>query len=75
MAKTIMISDKLYGELKKIKDDKSFTETILYFMKNSRKTGSGLREVAGSLPKNDKEYEGVFKALRPSYKKWSKKYA
>lgn len=76
MAKTIMIANSVYGELKEVKKDRSFSEAIKDLMDKSKpKTGAGLRECAGLLPKEDKEYEKIMKELKPLYKKWTQKYA
>ena len=77
MAKTIMISNELYKDLKSIKHNRSFTETIKYLLgkKEKRKTGAGLRSCLGLLDKNDNEYEKIMNELRPLYKRWTKKYA
>ena len=76
MAKTIMISNDLYKELKIVKRDRSFSEVIKGLIEaKKRKTGSGLRECLGLLDKNDSEYERALKELRPLYKKWTKRYA
>ena len=76
MAKTIMIANSVYEELKEIKKDRSFSETIKEMMDRSKpKTGAGLKECAGLLPKEDKEYEKIMKELKPLYKKWTQKYA
>ena len=76
MAKTIMISNEIYSNLKKIKADRSFTETIKYLMeeKSYKKTGAGLRECLGLLKKDDKEYDKIMEELKPLYKKWTKRY-
>jgi len=77
MAKTIMISNDVYKELKDAKKDKSFSETIknLIERKNTRKTISDLRECLGLLDKDDNEYDKIMKELRPLYRKWTKRYA
>ncbi len=77
MAKTIMISNEVYGELKEAKSDRSFSETIkdLMIAKPHLKTGAGLRECLGLLKKDDKEYEKITKELKPLYKKWTQRYA
>jgi len=77
MAKTIMISNWVYKELKDAKKDKSFSETIkdLIERKNTRKTIAGLRECLGLLGKDDNEYDKIMKELRPLYRKWTKRYA
>ncbi len=76
MAKTIMISNLVYEELKHAKKDKSFSETIKDMMDKSKpKTGAGLRDCAGLLHKGDREYEKIIKELKPLYKKWTQRYA
>lgn len=76
MAKTIMISNVVYEELKHAKKDKSFSETIKDLMEKSKpKTGAGLRDCVGLLPKEDKEYEEIMRELKPLYKKWTQRYA
>jgi len=76
MAKTIMISNEVYNELKRIKNKNSFTETIYSLMeKTKRKTGAGLRECLVLLDKNDKEYDKIMKELKILYKRWTQKYA
>ena len=71
MAKTIMIADKIYEELKKAKGaDKSFTEVIaeaLDSAKSKRKTGEGLKEFAGIF-EGDTEYDEAFKWLKKAEK-------
>lgn len=78
MARTIMIADKVYAELKKMKGpDKSFSEVILESLevsKAGRKTGEGLREVAGIL-EGDAEYDEVKRYLKKKWKEWDKRYA
>jgi len=76
MAKTIMISNEIYGELKKIKDSMSFTETIKNLLENkkeAKKTGAGLRDCLGLL-KRDKEWEEIEKELKRGWKRWDKRY-
>ena len=76
MAKTIMIANSVYEELKEVKKDRSFSELIKDLMDKSRpKTGAGLMECAGLLPKDDKGYEKIMKKLKPLYRKWTQKYA
>ena len=76
MAKTIMISNEVYGELKHSKKDRSFSETIKDLMDKSKpKTGAALMECVGLLPKEDKEYEKIMKEVKPLYKKWTQRYA
>ena len=74
MAKTIMISNKLYEELKGAKKDRSFSETIMDLMEIAKwKIGADLRKHVGIL-KDDKEYDKIMNDLRPLYKKWTKRY-
>jgi len=77
MAKTIMISNEVYEELKEAKSDRSFSETIndLMIEKPRLKTCAELRECLGLLKKGDKEYEKIMKELKPLYKKWTQRYA
>ena len=74
MAKTIMISNQIYEELKNIKKDKSFSETIMDLVEIAKwKTGADLSKHVGIL-KDDKEYDKIMKELRPLYRKWTKRY-
>ncbi|MBI2650352.1 antitoxin VapB family protein [Candidatus Woesearchaeota archaeon] len=76
MAKTIMIANNVYEELKEAKKDRSFSETIKELIEKSRpKTGAGLKDCIGLLPKEDKEYEEIMRELKPLYKKWTQRYA
>ncbi|HLD43422.1 MAG TPA: antitoxin VapB family protein [Candidatus Nanoarchaeia archaeon] len=76
MAKTIMIANKVYEELKEMKEDKSFSEAIRALMeRKSSKTGSSLRACLGRLERTDAEYESSRKSLRKEYAKWNKRYA
>ena len=76
MSKTIMISNSVYEELKGIKHDRSFTDTIRYLLekKETKKTGAGLRKCAGLLDKDDDKYGKIMKELRPLYRKWTMRY-
>ena len=76
MAKTIMISNELYKELKKIKKENSFTEVIKDLLDRTQKTkkGSDLLNCFGIL-KRDKEWEEIEKDLKRGWGAWSKKYA
>lgn len=71
MARTIMVADRVYEELKKMKGpDKSFTEVIteaLDSVKSKRKTGEGLKEFAGIF-EGDTEYDEAFKWLKKAEK-------
>jgi predicted CopG family antitoxin len=74
MAKTIMISNNIYNELKMRKKNRSFSELItdLLYVKKKR-TGEGLKECIGLL-KGDKEFAEIRKDLDKGWKKWNKKY-
>lgn len=76
MAKTIMIANSVYEELKEVKKDGSFSEAIRHLIEKSKhKTGAGLMDCIGLLPKEDREYEKIMKELKPLYKKWTQRYA
>lgn len=77
MAKTLMVSNDAYDSLKKMKNDKSFTEVIMGLIEknNKKKSGAGLKECLGLLGKDDDEYNRIAKEMKPLYKKWTKKYA
>ncbi len=76
MAKTIMIADKVYEELKKAKGtDKSFSEVIVEALEASKpkkKLGAALKEVAGIL-EGDTEYDEVMKWSKKMWKKSDEK--
>ncbi len=76
MARTIMISNELYKELKKIKKENSFTETIKDLLDRSKevKTGKDLFPLIGAL-KNDKEYDEIMKEVKKGWAAWTRKYA
>lgn len=75
MAKTIMISNQVYEELKEVKNDRSFSETIKDLIEaKGMKTGKDLVKHVGIL-KDDKEYDKIMKELKPLYKRWTKRYA
>ncbi len=71
MARTIMISNKVYAELKKAKGkDKSFSEVIADALERSnekKKTIGGLIEFAGVF-EGDTEYNEAFKWLKKAEK-------
>lgn len=75
MAKTIMVSNIAYEELKKIKDEnKSFSDVIVDLVrKHKTKTGADLWKHFGVF-KGDKEYE-MTKDVKKGWAKWQKRYA
>ena len=74
MAKTIMIANKVYEELKEVKRDKSFSEAIRELIDtHKRKTGKDLVKHVGAI--KDDEYGKIMKELKPLYRKWTKRYA
>lgn len=75
MAKTIMVSNEAYEELKARKAERSFSEVILDMLHPKKnRTGAGLKSCLGLL-KKDKESEAIEKSLKRGWKAWSKKYA
>lgn len=76
MARTIMIADKIYEELKGLKGkNKSFTEVIAEALEASRpkkKLGAALKEVAGIL-EGDREYDEVMKWSKKMWNKWDRR--
>jgi predicted CopG family antitoxin len=76
MAKTLMVSNEAYEELKKLKDDKkSFSEVIIGLIGEKRqKTGFDLKKHFGVL-KGDKEYDATQKDLKAGWARWRKRYA
>ncbi|MBI2673071.1 antitoxin [Candidatus Woesearchaeota archaeon] len=75
MAKTIMISNDVYKELKTLKRDKSFSELLKDLLNPGNvKKGSSLKDCLGLL-KKDKEWEEIEKDIKRGWKSWSKKYA
>ena len=77
MAKTLMVSNEVYEELKKLKtpEDKSFSEVIIELVREKRqKTGYDLKKHFGVL-KGDKEYDEIKKELKKGWSRWQKRYA
>ena len=75
MAKTIMISNEAYEELKAKKAERSFSTVIMDLLHaKNNKTGSGLRSCLG-LFKKDKEDTTNEKVLKERWKAWNKRYA
>ena len=76
MAKTIMIADKVYEELKKMKGkDKSFSEVIIEALaasESKKKTLGGLLKHAGVL-KGDTEYDEIRKWSKKRWDEWSQR--
>ena len=74
MAKTIMIADRIYEELRKIKGkDKSFSDVIANALEaKPRKTIAGVLKYAGVL-KGDTEYDEIMKWSRERWRKWRTK--
>ena len=74
MAKTIMIANEVYNELKVEKKNRSFSEAIKELMEiKKKKTGKDLLKHVGVI--KDNEYGKIMKELKPVYAKWTKKYA
>ncbi|MBI2124334.1 antitoxin VapB family protein [Candidatus Woesearchaeota archaeon] len=77
MAKTLMVSNAVYEELKKLKtkEDKSFSEVIVELIsKKEKKTGRDLWKHFGVL-KGDKEYGRLRKEVNAGWRRWQKRYA
>ncbi len=72
MARTIMIANKVYADLKKAKgSDKSFSEVIAETLEASKpkKTIAGVLKHAGAL-KGDTEYDEIMKWSKKRWKEW-----
>ena len=77
MAKTLMVSNSVYEELKKIKENenKSFSDVIVELIaKKDGKTGKDLWKHFGVL-KGDMGYKELKKEIREGWHKWEKRYA
>ena len=73
MAKTIMVSNSIYAELKKRKGDKSFSEIIKESLDGKKiKTGKDLLAFVGIL-KDDDEYEELMKKTKKMWGEWTKR--
>ncbi len=77
MAKTIMISNEVYEELKRRKGSSSFSEIIKESLAESPerkdkriRTGEDLARFLGVL-KDDAEYEKIMKEMKPRWKEWT----
>ncbi|MBI2144304.1 antitoxin VapB family protein [Candidatus Woesearchaeota archaeon] len=77
MAKTIMIADKLYAELKRLKgNDKSFSEVIAEALEKAKpkeRTIGGLLKFAGIF-EGDTEYDEIRKWSKKRWKEWQDKF-
>ena len=74
MAKTIMISNDVYEELKIKKEKRSFSGVITDLLHaNKSKTGSNLRACLGLLRK-DEEFKASEKARKEGWKAWNRRY-
>ncbi len=73
MARTIMIADRVYEELKRMKgEEKSFSEVIAEALEKAKpkeKTIGGLLKYAGML-KGDTEYDEIRAWSRKRWKEW-----
>ena len=75
MARTIMVSNEVYNELKMRKAKRSFSELIISLLYAKKtKTGRNLISCLGTLRK-DNESEKTKKALERGWEKWNKRYA
>ena len=77
MAKTLMISNSVYEELKKLKEeeDKSFSEAIAELIaRKKNNAGNHLWKHFGVL-KGDKEYKKLDKEIKAGWHRWQKRYA
>jgi predicted CopG family antitoxin len=75
MAKTIMIGNDVYKELKERKGEKSFTDVIRSMLEKEKpKTGKGLRQAFGIL-KEDDEWKDIKKKLDRGWKEWTDRYS
>ena len=74
MAKTIMVSNGVYEELKGVKRNRSFSELFQDLLsRDNTKKGMGLKSCLGIL-KRDKEWESIDKDIKGGWRGWSKKY-
>lgn len=77
MAKTLMVSNLAYEELKKLKEEenKSFSDVIVELIDiKKQKTGYDLKKHFGVL-KGDIEYNRMQKEIKAGWSKWQKRYA
>lgn len=76
MAKTIMISNEIYNNLKNLKtEDKSYSELLRELLnKDKTKKGSNLFSCFGIL-KKDKEWDDAKKDIKRGWENWSRRHA
>lgn len=77
MAKTMMVSNEVYEDLKalKEKEDLSFSELFRELLKSAKRPKADvLTKFIGAL-KGDKEYEETLPKVKMEWKRWQKKYA
>lgn len=78
MAKTIMVSDDIYGRLSKIKKktNKSFSQLLENLMEkdNKKRKYESLLNIKGSW-KESPEDEKIEKELKKEWGKWNRQYA
>ncbi len=75
MARTIMVSNKVYEEMKRVKGERSFSEVIIEALeatKPKKTIGELIRKHAGAL-KGDTEYDGLMKWSKKRWKEWQDK--
>ncbi len=75
MAKTIMVSNKVYAELKKVKgNDRSFSDVITESLEAAKpkKTIGNLLKYAGALKDYEEDKESA-KWLRKTWKRWDRR--
>ena len=70
-----MVSNEVYGELKSIKNSKSFSELFKELLiSKEMKNGSNLKSFLGIL-KKDNEVANIEKSIKRGWADWKKKYA
>jgi len=74
MAKTLMISNEVYGSLREIKGEKSFSEVIKALLNKKEDGGKNIAKYYGIL-KGDAEYSKIMKDLSKKWGEWTQKYA
>ena len=75
MAKTIMISNEVYNDLKNIKtENKSYSDVLKELLsRNKTKKGSNLFSCFGII-KKDREWEDAKKEIKRGWENWSRRY-